>query len=93
MEKPGYVTQVGSDANADGTIAVRPAFWTAELVSGATTTQPFMVRADLLLEGDPRLTAIARDKEMSPERLDLTGRDEAWPGAHAVSLRARWDVS
>lgn len=48
-----------------GTIAVRPAFWTPELVQGARTAPPFLVRADLLLADDPRLTEIARDRGMT----------------------------
>ncbi len=48
-----------------GPIVVRPAFWTTELVQGARTAPPFLVRADLLLADDPRLTDIARDRDLT----------------------------
>lgn len=48
-----------------GTIIVRPAFWSPELTRGARTVPPFLVRADLLLEDDPRLTEIARTWKQS----------------------------
>ena len=48
-----------------GFITVRPAFWAPELVHGARTAPSFLVRADLLLEDDPRLTEIARDRKLT----------------------------
>ncbi|SDB80364.1 hypothetical protein GA0111570_102154 [Raineyella antarctica] len=48
-----------------GPIRVRSAFWRPELVVGARTAPPFLVRADLLLADDPRLTEIARDRGMT----------------------------
>lgn len=47
-----------------GNIALRPAFWSADLFPADTETPDFLIRADLLLEGDPRLDDIAGSWEL-----------------------------
>lgn len=47
-----------------GWVEVREAFWAAELLGvDARTVPAFLIRADMLAAGDPRLTALARTLE------------------------------
>ncbi len=44
-----------------GSIAVRPTFWSPAMLPDVTEAPRFLIRADLLLEDDPRLEDLARE--------------------------------